>query len=138
MIGFFRGKHRFLSNFYPSEVSLDGILYPSIEHAYQAAKTIDITTRREIAALKTPGQAKRRGRRVILRSNWEHIKEEIMYELVLQKFARHPVLRQLLLATGEQQLVEGNTWGDTYWGVCDGEGQNRLGKILERVRFELQ
>ena len=129
----FTGENRFLSNFYPCMVRMEGIEYPSVEHAYQAAKTLNVAEREEIVSL-TAGQAKRRGYRVTLRADWESIKLGIMEDLVRQKF-NDRILRDMLLAT-EGDLIEGNDWGDKFWGVCDGEGENWLGKILMKVRSE--
>lgn len=132
----FSGSYRFLSNFYPSPVYLDTLVYSSVEHAYQAAKTQDLDERLAILDAATPGIAKSLGRRVTLRSDWEQIKEKVMLDLLRQKFkAWH--LEQQLLATKDAHLVEGNTWGDTYWGVCGGLGKNRLGVLLEIVRGEI-
>lgn len=136
MINEFQGENRFLSNFWPAKVRLDGIEYKSVEHAYVAAKTTDTAAREQIAGM-TPGQAKRFGRTLSLRPDWEQIKLTIMRELVSQKFT-DPKLAKMLKATGDQQLVEGNTWGDTFWGVCKGKGQNNLGKILMAVRAGLK
>lgn len=129
----FSGKYEFLSNFYYSPVTYEGITYPTVEHAFQAAKTFDVTERRRISEMKTPGMAKRAGRRVLLRKDWEAVKFDIMKTLVTQKFEDEK-LKQLLLDTGDEELVEGNTWHDTCWGVCNGVGQNNLGKILMSVR----
>jgi ribA/ribD-fused uncharacterized protein len=107
-----------------------------VEHAYQAAKTLDRVARLEIANLETPGQAKRKGRNVTLRADWEEIKLDVMRACIAQKFSREP-LRSQLLATGDTPLVEGNHWGDTFWGVCKGKGQNNLGVILMQVRRDL-
>lgn len=125
----FDGEHRFLSNFYPSPILFDGVPVATVEHAYQASKTFDPEQRAVIARAFSPGQAKRLGRHVQLRPDWEHDKVLVMAELVRIKF-RNPHLRGLLLATGDALLVEGNDWGDTYWGVCRGVGLNMLGKIL--------
>ena len=132
MINSFKHEYSFLSNFYPSEVELDGVVYPTVENAYQAAKTCDEEARLNIQCL-TPGQAKRAGRKVNLRSDWDNVKVQVMGDLVLKKFVR-PDLREALLATGNQELVEGNYWGDIFWGVYKGEGSNYLGKILMGVR----
>jgi hypothetical protein len=137
MIVQFTGEFSFLSNFHLSEVEFEGIVYPSVEHAYQAAKTKDPNLRMLVAQLDTPGKAKRAGRRLVLRSHWEEMKLEIMEQLVRQKFSKDP-FRQKLLDTGDEQLTEGNWWGDTFWGVCNGDGQNHLGKILMKVREELK
>jgi ribA/ribD-fused uncharacterized protein len=132
----FSGPYRFLSNFYPSPVKLGGVVYSTIEHAFQAAKTLDNTARLAIRDAATPGIAKRMGRTVALRLDWEKIKVEVMEGLVRQKFRRNP-FRRWLLNTGEAELIEGNHWGDRFWGVCLGTGRNELGKVLMRVRSEL-
>jgi ribA/ribD-fused uncharacterized protein len=133
MITEFQGANRFLSNFWPATVVLDGVTYPTVEHAYVAAKTLDPARRAEIAATAKPGDVKRLGRKLKLRGDWDEIKLSVMEDLVRQKFA-HPELRRALSATGNEDLVEGNSWGDTFWGVCRGVGQNHLGRILMRVR----
>jgi len=141
MIDSFRGEYAFLSNFYPCEVSFEGDLYPSAEHAFKAAKTWNASQRRIIRGAATPGQAKRLGGRrgiVDLRPNWDEDRLQVMAEILWSKFTRNPDLEDLLLATGDEPLVEGNTWGDTYWGVCRGRGQNRLGRLLVAIREQLR
>lgn len=133
----FHGAYRFLSNFYPSPVAMDGYGYPTVEHAYQAAKCDRHEDRIEIRLASTPGEAKRLGRQMDLRPDWHQVRVAVMTELVLQKFAWHPRLRRQLLATESEELIEGNTWHDTFWGVCAGCGENNLGKILMRVRERL-
>ncbi len=133
----FNDEFAFLSNFHYAMVSFDGATYPTVEHAFQAAKTDDAEERRAIRECSSPNQAKRMGKRVKLRADWETVKIGIMESLVLQKFTNHPELRAALLATGERRLVEGNTWGDVFWGMCRGRGKNHLGRILMRVRDEL-
>ena len=138
MIDSFSGENRFLSNFYDAPVLLDGVLYPTTEHAYQAAKCLDDAERgRMLAANLTPGQCKRWGRSVKIREDWEQVKIPIMYMLLRQKFKPGSVLAAKLLATYPQELVEGNTWSDTFWGVCKGVGKNHLGDLLEKIRFDL-
>ena len=134
----FMGKYRFLSNFYSSPIRHEGINYPTVEHAYQAAKTLHNVVRKEIAEEETPGGAKRLGNQIQLRSDWEKIKVSIMRELIRQKFTKHAGLAKKLLDTGITKLIEGNTWGDTYWGVCNGVGNNKLGKILMGLRKQLR
>ena len=135
----FQGEYRFLSNFYPAVVEFEGITYPSVEHAYQSAKTLDMNERRRIAAIADPGEAKRAGRALNpQRTDWEQAKFDVMETCVRYKFTHHPELREKLLATGDAQLEEGNTWGDRIWGVYQGQGDNRLGKILMKVRDELR
>lgn len=137
-ISSFIGVYRFLSNFWPAIVEHEGLTYPSVEHAYQAAKSLDTNERQRIAAIVEPGDAKRAGRALPLRSDWENVKLRVMEDCVRYKFTHHPELREKLLATGDAELIEGNTWGDRFWGVCDGQGENHLGKILMRVRAELR
>jgi ribA/ribD-fused uncharacterized protein len=134
----FQGEYRFLSNFWPCEIEYEGIRYPSVEHAYQAAKTLDSAQRQRIASLKTPAEAKAEGRKLQLRNDWETAKFIVMEDCVRFKFTHHDDLRKKLLATGSATLEEGNTWGDRIWGVYQGQGENRLGKILMKVRAELQ
>ncbi len=129
----FRDEYDFLSNFYVVDIEYDGIVYPSVEHAFQAAKTLDDDERLKISLLDTPTKAKRAGRKVKLRSDWEEVKLDIMKELIVIKF-KDPVLKEKLLSTGNATLIEGNTWRDYYWGECRGKGQNHLGKILMEVR----
>ena len=131
----FSEENRFLSNFYTCTIEMEGITYPSVENAYQAAKTLNVAERKEIALLRA-GQAKRRGCTVLLRDDWESIKLGIMEDLIRQKFNIQE-LREQLLATSDAELIEGNDWGDRYWGMCDGEGQNMLGKILMKIRSEI-
>lgn len=133
----FRGEYRWLSNFHLVEVELAGLRFPSTEHAYQAAKTLDIAKRRAIQALPTCRQAKRAGQRLELRDDWEQVKVKVMLDLQRQKYAV-PYLREKLLATGDAELVEGNTWGDRFWGVCGDTGLNWLGRLLMQVRDEVR
>ena len=133
-------RYRFLSNFWLVQVDFDGVLYRSTEHAFQAAKTLVHEEREQIRTAYSPGAAKGLGRRVHLREDWEHIKINVMYELLVQKFHTEP-LRLWLPQTGDVALVEGNTWGDAFWGITGngtGEGRNELGKLLVRVRAELR
>jgi len=136
MIKEFQDKYRFLSNFFPCVITYEGITYPSIEHAYQAHKCISIQARKLIASLATPGQAKRAGAKTILRKDWEQVKLSVMEDLLRLKFFQEP-FRSALIATGTQEIIEGNTWGDTYWGVCKGVGQNNLGKLLMTIRYDI-
>lgn len=141
VISNFQGEHRFLSNFYPAVVSYEQANYPSVEHAYQAAKTTDLEARTIIKRAATPALAKQLGRQVTdIRVDWEKVKLDVMTTLVRRKF-RSPKnlrLRKWLVETREATLIEGNHWGDIYWGVCNGVGENHLGKILMRVRSEVQ
>lgn len=126
----------FLSNFFPCRILYERIEYPTVEHAYQAAKTLDNNIRITIANKETPGQAKRAGKILQLRPDWEVIKLSIMEELLHLKFSNDS-LKEKLLSTFPSTLIEGNTWNDTFWGVCKGQGQNNLGKLLMKIRDEL-
>lgn len=132
----FVGEFEFLSNFAKSPISWNDMTYPTVEHAFQASKTKDIEEKRKICALPTPGKAKRAGRQVHLRPDWETIKIDTMTELVRRKFAI-PEFHQKLLETGDAYLEETNDWGDKFWGV-DGVGENHLGKILMDIRDEIR
>lgn len=136
MIKSFFGKFRFLSNFWPAEVVFEGKKYPSVEHAYQAAKTLDEAVREEIRIIPKAGDVKKRAKTIELREGWDALKDEIMFDLLKQKFAI-PEFKEKLLATGEEELVEGNNWGDVYWGICKGVGQNKLGKMLMDIRNDM-
>jgi hypothetical protein len=137
----FQNENRFLSNFWPAEVVYEGIPYPTAEHAYQATKTLDTNERKKIAALKTPAEAKHAGEALKQRDDWNDIKFKVMEDVVRYKFTNHSDLRQKLLATGDAELEEGNTWNDQIWGISppnSNNGQNHLGKILMKVREELK
>lgn len=137
VIDSFNGRYRFLSNFHPVKVIYDNIEYSSVEHAYQAAKTLNPSMRRKIRETEAPKKAKELGRKAELRSDWERIKLSIMEELLKQKFS-NPDLKRALLNTGEKTLIEGNWWGDVFYGVCNGKGENHLGKLLMKIRTELR
>jgi ribA/ribD-fused uncharacterized protein len=137
MIDKFEGSYQFLSNFYPCYVEFEGKTYASTEHAFQAAKTLDPQEREKIRKAGTPGTAKRLGKKVHLRKDWESVKIEVMHAVLQQKFKRGSPLAKMLLETGDQELVEGNTWNDTFWGKCRGKGKNHLGRLLMLVRQEL-
>ena len=142
MIDKFRGKYRFLSNFYPANVVLAGADYPSVEHAYQASKTSNPWIRKNIMSIKEPRDVKIYSRSYESRPDWEEFKPKIMFDLLTQKFSKDP-LRQMLSETGDEILIEGNTWHDRYWGKCycdncGGNGENLLGILLMRVRDEIR
>jgi len=142
MIQEFRGEYRWLSNFWFARFVLDGVSYPTVEHAYQAAKAINPLERAMILACDSPGSAKRYGSKVKLVPGWETIKEPVMRLFVGQKFKQNPELADKLYATGGTLIIEGNRWHDTFWGKCNcnshgGVGENRMGKILMDLREEL-
>lgn len=132
----FKGTYHFLSNFYMLAIVYEGKCYASVEHAYQAAKTLSEDEREMIRQCPKPGDAKRLGRSVTLRSGWDKLRFDVMSALLTQKFS-DPTLRDRLLATGDAELIEGNDWGDKFWGVFQGKGQNNLGKLLMMVRSKL-
>lgn len=137
MIDSFREEYYFLSNFYHVDVEYDGIVYKNTEAAFQAQKVLDDNEKLLFSDLY-PREAKKLGRRVKLRKDWNDVKDNYMYEICKAKFTQHDDLAEKLLETGDEELVEGNTWNDTYWGVCNGKGKNQLGKTLMRIREELR
>lgn len=138
LISEFKGEYDFLSNFYFSPFTYNGINYPTVEHFFQASKATSPEIHQEIAAVPFPSQAKQRGRHIKLRPDWSMIREGVMETGLRQKFEQHPELKEKLLATGDAHLEEGNTWGDKFWGVCYGEGKNKLGYLLMKLRAEYQ
>jgi ribA/ribD-fused uncharacterized protein len=148
MIDSFNGRWRFLSNFYPSVIEFQGIKYPTVEHYYVAMKIktdqqLDgknitlIDCREMISRMKDPAKVKQLGKVLKLRKDWDKIKLDTMLWGVREKF-KDQDLRQLLIDTSEHEIVEGNNWGDKFWGVCGGVGENHLGKILMKVREEVK
>lgn len=137
IINRFEQKDFYLSNFYPIKVEYNGIIYLNSEAAFQAQKTINQRERRDFSILD-PTRAKNLGRKINLREDWEEVKDQIMYEIVKEKFLQNVYIKKKLLGTGDAILIEGNTWGDTYWGQVNGKGQNKLGKILMKIRSELK
>ena len=137
MIDSFQGENRWLSNFWDVDVELEGMVFKSVEHAYMAAKTTDMEIRKKIQNMPDAGAVKRFCKTIKLREDWEDIKINVMRSLLIQKF-NHPLLKMKLLNTGDCQIIEGNTWGDTFWGVCRGVGQNNLGKLIMEIRGSLR
>ena len=136
----FRGTYAFLSNFYQAPVHYRGYLYANNEAAFQAQKTTNPKIRLQFCFphMKNAADAKKLGRRIELRHDWESIKLSCMYEICLAKFMQHPELAEALLRTDDCELIEGNTWGDRYWGTVDAHGENQLGQILMDIRKKLQ
>lgn len=129
--------HFFLSNFYERRFIYDGLSYPTSEHAYQAQKTEDLQYRIKIAEARTPHDAKKMGRELArLRPDWQHVKVEIMEDVLRAKFSTHS-MKTMLMRTYPDTLIEGNDRGDTFWGVCNGEGRNMLGQLLMKIREEM-
>jgi hypothetical protein len=129
----FEGPYRFLSNFYLAPVMYEGLLYTNNEAAFQSAKTKNMILRTPFTLMK-PSNAKALGRSLYLRDDWEVIKDQIMFVICKDKFTRNKELKELLLKTGNSILIEGNWWGDTYWGMSHGVGKNKLGEILMEIR----
>ena len=140
MIKQFEGEYRFLSNFWHCPIVYQDKLWKSAEHIYQAMKTADEQKQEEIRLLETAGQAKKAGKRVVIRIDWNEIRDSLMKKIVWKKFRQNADLREKLLATGDQELQEGNWWGDVYWGISTitGVGENKLGLILQETREKLR
>lgn len=156
MIDSFHGENFFLSNMYPLKFHIltGETSARTSEHAYQAAKFVDPATHHRVAWASAQDRglgekldgiaAKNMAHELIdagepMRPNWQNIKLGVMYEVVRRKFIANPDIRELLAATGGEPLVEGNDWGDTFWGQ-DSEtkhGENHLGQILEHVRTDI-
>jgi len=139
MIQSFNGENRFLSNFYPCDISDVFMLhYHSVEAAYQASKTMEFEEREQFSKITNPAYAKALGKKLILRDDWNEVKLRLMTNFIRQKFAFGSELAQMLIDTENEELIEGSWWGDKYWGVCNGKGENHLGKILMARRLELK
>jgi ribA/ribD-fused uncharacterized protein len=136
VIDSFDGEYQWLSNFQRQSLEYKGLHFKNVEAAFQAQKVIDESQKAKFCNLD-PSMAKKLGRTVSLRPDWQKVKDQIMLELIRIKF-EDPCYRIKLLATGDSELIEGNWWGDTYWGVCGGIGKNKLGKILMQVREEIR
>lgn len=144
MIKSFNGTFRWLSNFWPAEVMFEGVKYLSVEHAYVAAKTFDLNLRQEIKDIPKANKVKLFGRKMKIREDWtDQLRLEIMEDLVRQKFSNNKDLKELLLLTDNEEIVEGNSWHDLWWGVCtcskhNSIGKNYLGKIIMKIRKDIQ
>lgn len=137
----FQGEYRWLSNFWYSPITVTGFNYQNVEAAYQAGKTLDLNLRNQFEHL-TGGEAKKRGKTIHLRADWDLVKIEIMELALRAKFMTHKDLRQKLIDTGDAQIIELNQWGDTYWGMVNQSpqqrvGNNILGKLLMNIREDL-
>jgi ribA/ribD-fused uncharacterized protein len=138
MISVFRREYAFLSNFAIAPLLYEGYEVPTSEHAYQAAKARTLETRMDIIRCETPADAKAIGQLVPKRADWQDIKVNVMLTVLRLKFHQNADLCRKLVATGDEELVEGNTWGDVFWGVCEGKGLNWLGRLLMQVRSEMK
>lgn len=132
----FSGEYRWLSNFWPCSVEFEGLVYPSSENAYQASKSLDQAVRSRFVDTSAAA-SKKLGRQIEKRDAFDDMKVIIMERILIAKFY-NSTLRASLLDTGDAELIEGNTWNDRFWGVCRGEGQNMLGRVLMRVRLFYQ
>jgi len=136
----FRGEYGFLSNFYPCEMVAEWdqgfAKVHTLEHAFQAAKAVRREDFSAICRAPSPGAAKKLGKTIPIRGDWDAVKLRVMEDLLRQKFS-NPELRKKLLETRGSELVEGNDWGDHFWGVCRGKGENHLGKLLMKIRDSL-
>lgn len=132
--GFF-GDYRFLSNFEVCLVYFDGDFYGSSEAAYMAGKTKDQTIREMFQkAEMTPAEARKLGQIIPIRDDWDVVRYDTMAMVVFDKFYRNKDLREKLLATGSKYIEETNHWNDQFFGVCNGKGQNILGRIIMATR----
>lgn len=143
IINEFNGKYFFLSNFFPCKLIYNGRIFENSEAAFQSEKCINELEKDQFMGLSA-SESKKLGRKVALRSDWDSIKDEVMYNIVKAKFEQNPNLAILLLDTKNDYLAEGTSWNDKYWGICPPngivgiDGLNMLGTILMRVRSELR
>ena len=124
------------SNFYPSEIDIDGKTYPTVEHYFQAWKATDKEHHEKIREAKTPDEAKQLGKSIKNRSDWEEIKSDVMFNGVYAKFTQNEELKKLLLSTGDR-IIHEHTRKDKVWGWYDWKGEDRLGRILMEVRKKI-
>lgn len=134
----FSGANRFLSNFWPCEVEFEGMIFRSVEAGYVASKTLDLEIRKQVQQLDTSGKCKAFGKTIILRPDWKDVKLKVMEYLLRQKFKKGSELGNKLVETFPKILIEGNTWNDTFWGICNNEGKNHLGKLLMKIRKDIK
>jgi ribA/ribD-fused uncharacterized protein len=134
--GFF-GEFRFLSNFYPSPIEVNGKKYDTVEHFYQASKAASEEDHEYVRSSTSPGIAKHRGKRINAREDWNASRLHVMLDGLIAKFEQNQLLAEKLTDTDPGLLVEVNDWGDTFWGVCGNKGDNNLGKLLMFVRSTL-
>jgi ribA/ribD-fused uncharacterized protein len=136
----FQGEYRWLSNFTPVEIILDGIKYSSVEHAYMSAKSDEISWKDFCSdSLNSPGKVKSNSKYITLIENWDDLKVSVMEKCIDQKYDQEPFKTQLI-ATGDAHIQEGNLWNDKFWGIClkTGEGKNMLGKLIMKKRIDLE
>lgn len=137
ILGFFE-EYRWLSNYESCKIKLGDYTFNSSEAAYMAEKTDNPEQKAHLASLATGSEAKKYGQKVDLKPDWDKIKVGAMSKILLAKFEQNPPLAEKLVATGEKYLEETNWWHDTFWGVCEGVGNNSLGKLLMMVRRQLK
>jgi len=128
-------KDTYLSNFWPVDIVYEGLTYPSAECAFQASKCANEGERKMFTVING-AQAKALGKKIKIRPDWNEVRLSVMWNVLQAKFAQHPDLAAKLVATGDEEIVEGNTWNDKFWGVCNGEGMNHLGIMLMAIREE--
>lgn len=131
----FTGKLAFLSNFYRCTVEINGFRFKNAEAAYQSFKNLDHQI--EFESLEA-NKAKQYAKKIPLRNDWDYIKLDVMYKVVKAKFIQNWYLGEWLIQTNDSDLVEENSWGDTFWGTCNGIGENHLGNILKKIKYEIK
>jgi ribA/ribD-fused uncharacterized protein len=132
----FRGDFKFLSNFHNSVIVLNGKEYPTAEHAFQSCRAAKAEDAEKIRLATNPVEAKKLGKEVRQRSNWNQINLDVMRKVVEAKFTQHLDLAKKLKAV-QGEIIEENYWRDTFWGTFEGKGENNLGKILTQIRQTL-
>ena len=130
---YFRNEYWFLSNMYPCEIRVNGLVFTCAEACFQSFKTTDVNERKKFQGIDG-FKAKKLGRSVSLRSDWNDIRIEVMSRVIHAKFHQNSDLTKKLQDTGDLPIIEDNTWKDTFWGRCNGKGHNLLGQILMSER----
>lgn len=139
MVTEFKNEYSWLSNFAPVKITLEGLEFPSVEHAYMSAKSDSIEWKQFCSNPEnSAGLIKRKSREIELRSDWDNIKLKVMADCLTQKFNTEP-FKTKLLETKNEPLQEGNFWNDKFWGVClkTNVGENHLGKLIMKIRSSL-
>jgi len=141
MITSFRGEYNWLSNMYAVDIIHNGLVYKSVENAYMAQKNTDDISWFKFCLENPPNICKKESKNTQVRKDWEDIKLEVMYKLLVKKFTQEP-FRTKLLATGNENIQEGNFWNDTFWGVDLKQnpniGENNLGRLIMYIRILLK
>jgi len=134
----FNGETHPLSNFYPAKINVDGKIYKTAEHYYQSEKATNTMDKSRVMQAESPSNARRIGKQIKKRADFDEIKDIIMYKGVKAKFTQNVEVKAYLLATGDRYLIEDASFSP-YWGTGYNDmGENKMGKMLMQIRDELK